>query len=255
MYMEYKNIVGLIGPEVLADLENGKQEIVDAVAACDILEIRYDWFTDKASWPMIPERIHKVTDKILLGTIRLVEDGGKYSNADAASRLDDWKAILSANDIPNILDIEYNHIDQYMPLYALTKGKNVDLIISTHDFQSIPDDEDMDSLVRIAEYMHASGVKIAAMSIEPGDTKPLYQFTKKNSKKFKYVAAFAMGETGQASRIITLQKGGNLTYGSFGKTTVPGQIPVAQMREILKKIPSNASETLIFDLLGKDFGL
>lgn len=251
-YMEYKNIVGLVGPEILADLENGKQEIIDAVALCDILEIRYDWF-EKKTWSEISARLRKVSAKRQLGTLRLAEDGGKLDNSKATERLADWKNILAASDVPEILDIEYNHIDQYQSLFTLAKAKNVDLLISTHDFQGIPDDEDMDSLVQIAEYLHADGIKIAAMSVEQGDTKPLYQFTKRNCKKFKYVAAFAMGETGQASRILTLQKGGNLTYGSFTKTTVPGQIPVTEMRKIFKKIPANASETLIFDLLGQDF--
>lgn len=251
--MEYRNIVGLIGPDVIADLENGKQDVVEAVSGCDVLEIRYDWF-EKKCWPELSARLRKVAPKQLqLGTIRLVEDGGKLEGAKAPERLTDWKNILSAEEIPNILDVEYNHIDQFQQLQALAKPRNVDLLISVHDFQGIPDDEDMDSLVQIAEYLHADGVKIAAMSVEVGDTKPLYQFTRRNSKKFKYLAAFAMGETGQASRVLTLQKGGNLTYCSLGKTAVPGQISVTEMHKILQKIPSNASETLIFDLLGRDF--
>lgn len=252
--MEYKNIVGLVGPDILNDLEKGNAEIADAVAACDILEIRYDWFQDTKTWPGISARLRKAAPKQLqLGTIRLAEDGGKLENSKAPERLDQWKAILAEAEVPNILDIEYNHVDQFQRVQALAKSKDVDLIISTHDFTGIPDDEDMDSLVQIAQYLNASGIKIAAMSVELGDTAPLYRFLKRNAKKFKYCSAFAMGETGQASRIATLLKGGNLSYGSFGESEIPGQISVTKMREILKKLPSTASESLIFEILGKNF--
>lgn len=255
--VSHGHLVGLLGPSILAELEsNPKGEISKAVALCSALEIRYDWFPDTNEWPQISNRLRQLfPEKLQIGTIRLVRDGGVFPNSSAPMRLKNWGLILSANSTPNILDLEQDCLFDFDALKSLALEKNSKIIISQHNFFRIPPYPVLTALVQDALRVKADGVKIAAMSNATGDCEPIYEFIQEYAKSFSYFSAFAMGNEGKASRILSLLKGANLSYGSILKTTVPGQIPITVMHEILTKINENATETEICKLLEGSFPL
>ena len=81
---ETKYLVGLVGPEVLAAIEaDSRHPVFLDIEACNALEIRYDFFSEK-DWPRLSKRVRKIAPHAMqIGTIRLVRDGGKYPDRNA----------------------------------------------------------------------------------------------------------------------------------------------------------------------------
>ena len=102
------HIVGLLNPEILLELEqNPSGEIAQITSLCSALEIRYDWFENETEWPSLSSRIRSIfPDKLQIGTIRLVRDGGLFDNSSATMRLKNWGQILTEEQTPDLLDLE-----------------------------------------------------------------------------------------------------------------------------------------------------
>lgn len=247
-------IVGLITPETLSNLRIDGGYTAKSIEACDALEIRYDLFKDEASWPKLSELVSDFApEKLQIGTLRLARDGGNLPNDRALDRQRSWELILSQTEHPAILDLEQDCLFDFDELNLLAQSVGTEILISQHDFHAIPLYQTLEKLASDAQRLGAAGVKIAAMSNSHGDAYPLYKFAEEYSARFRYFSAFAMGETGQASRLLSLKKGSNLSYASISRASAPGQIPALKMRQILKVLPSDATELQVFRLLQADF--
>ena len=245
-----KYIVGLITPEALASLKTDGGFTAKAIEACDALEIRYDLFPDEAAWPRLSETVSDFApEKLQIGTLRLARDGGNLPNSRASSRLRNWELILSQSEHPAVLDLEQDCLFAFAELNLLAKEAHAEILVSQHDFHAVPLYQTLEKLATDALRLGATGVKIAAMSNSHGDTAPLYNFAEAYSAKFRYFSAFAMGETGKASRLLSLKKGSNLSYASISQASAPGQLPALKMRQILDFLPENATELQVFKLL------
>ena len=109
------HIVGLLNPEILLELEqNPDGEIAQTTSLCSALEIRYDWFENETEWPNLSSRIRSIfPDKLQIGTIRLVRDGGLFDNACATMRLKNWGQILTEEQKQDIQTlVEYMYEDE-----------------------------------------------------------------------------------------------------------------------------------------------
>lgn len=229
-----KYLVGLVGPDVL---EAAEKDLFHPVRldldCCDAIEIRYDFF-DESEWESLSERVrHVVPSKLQIGTIRLKRDGGKFADARVVERLDLWKKILSARQVPEWLDLERDCLSDFKALNDMAYPIGVGLIISEHNFERVPNDMELETFADDVKRVGAQGLKIAAMSNSDSDCDRLYKFAKKFGKKFQMFAAFGMGETGRVSRLWSLNEGANLTYGSIGHSEAPGQIEASIMRRAL----------------------
>jgi 3-dehydroquinate dehydratase-1 len=231
-----KYLVGLVGPDVL---EAAEKDLFHPVRldldCCDAIEIRYDFF-DESEWESLSERVrHVVPSKLQIGTIRLKRDGGKFADARVVERLDLWKKILSARQVPEWLDLERDCLSDFKALNDMAYPIGVGLIISEHNFERVPNDMELETFADDVKRVGAQGLKIAAMSNSDSDCDRLYKFAKKFGKKFQMFAAFGMGETGRVSRLWSLNEGANLTYGSIGHSEAPGQIEASIMRRALNQ--------------------
>ena len=229
-----KYLVGLVGPDVL---EAAEKDLFHPVRldldCCDAIEIRYDFF-DESEWESLSERVrHIVPSKLQIGTIRLKRDGGKFADARVVERLDLWKKILLARQVPEWLDLERDCLSDFKALNDMAYPIGVGLIISEHNFERVPNDMELETFADDVKRVGAQGLKIAAMSNSDSDCDRLYKFAKKFGKKFQMFAAFGMGETGRVSRLWSLNEGANLTYGSIGHSEAPGQIEASIMRRAL----------------------
>ena len=250
--MNEKYLVGLIGPEVLEAAEKDSLHPVHLdLEACTSLEIRYDFFDEKL-WPELSARVEKVAPgKLQIGTVRLKRDGGTFPDAREIERLDLWAKILEASVVPQWLDLERDCLHQFETLNKLTAGCKVQLLISEHNFSRVPSDAELEDYAKDVKRFNAPGLKIAAMSNDTEDCRRLYKFIKKHSKKFKLLAAFAMGDTGKTSRLWSLKEGANLTYGAIGNAQAPGQIDVMTMKKALDQWDTFQSEPEISAFLAK----
>jgi len=237
-----KYLVGLVDPETLAAAES--EDLHPAridYSSCDILEIRYDFF-DESEWRGLSARVRALApDTAQLGTIRLKRDGGTFPDARVVDRPGLWMSILGAPEVPEWLDLERDCLHDYNALRELSTPKNVNILISEHNFSRVPSDLELKNYLTDVKRVKADGIKIAAMSNSIDDCSRLYKFAKK-AKGFKLIAAFGMGKTGKVSRIWSLKEGANLTYGSIGKAAAPGQIDVAIMRKAIDKLHNIESQ-------------
>ncbi len=227
-------LVGLVSPEVLEAVEKDSLNPVFLdLDACNALEIRYDFF-DKREWPALSARIRKVAPNAMqIGTIRLARDGGKLNNSETAARIDLWKQILEAEQIPEWLDLERDCLSQFTELRELAKPRGTKILVSEHNFVRIPNDMEFKNLVDDLRRVKADGLKIAAMSTSEADCERIYKFIRKYTKYFDLFAAFGMGDSGRISRLWSIKEGANLTYAAINSVEAPGQIDSLTMKKAI----------------------
>lgn len=245
-------LAGLIGPDVLTAIENDSlNPVFMDLQACSAIEIRYDFF-EPSEWQNLSERVRKIAPHALqIGTIRLQQDGGKFSDNKAIERLALWKNILDANEVPEWLDIERNFLAQFAELKKMAAPRGVKLLVSEHNFVRIPNEMELKDYLNDLKRIKADGLKIAAMSNSESDCDRLYKFTKKNRKNFELFAAFGMGKTGKTSRLWSIKEGANLTYGAINSVEAPGQIDVITMRKALNNFEILYSQNDLMAFLSK----
>ena len=247
-----KNLVGLVSPHVLsaAEADPVSPAVMD-LQACDMLEIRYDWF-EKGMWPELSARVRKLApESAQIGTVRLARDGGTFPDDSAVERPALWKTIFAAAEVPEWMDLERDCLHDYGALAELATPRGTRIIVSEHNFVRIPTLLELKKLAQDAQRVKAAGLKIAAMSNGPLDCQRLYQFASKNAKNFEMFAAFGMGVSGKPSRIWSLHEGANLTYGSIESCAAPGQLDVLTMRKALDAFDGFHSEDDISAFLNK----
>lgn len=247
-----KNLVGLVSPHVLsaAEADPVSPAVMD-LQACDMLEIRYDWF-EKGMWPELSARVRKIApDSQQIGTVRFARDGGTFPDDAAVERPALWKTIFDAPEVPEWMDLERDCLHDYGALAELATPRGTRIIVSEHNFVRIPTLLELKKFAQDAQRVKAAGLKIAAMSNGPLDCQRLYQFASKNAKNFEMFAAFGMGVSGKPSRIWSLHEGANLTYGSIESCAAPGQLDVLTMRKALDAFDGFHSEDDISAFLNK----
>lgn len=249
---------GVLDAETLGEIEwcpHG--DLAKAAAECSAIEIRYDLFLSAGfsaeSLPKIAARVlNALPNALLVGTVRLKRDGGTFPDADSLSRAEIFRSILRESVRPDYIDIEAEEfvpleseirsvwnrdVDGKIPLLDETPGK---ILVSHHDFQKVPAIGELERLRACAAEWKCDGFKVACMSVSDGDFDAVYPWIKSaadgNDWRFGLISCFAMGKTGESSRIRSLEFGANLTYCSLGKAVAPGQIPVREAREAYRKI-------------------
>lgn len=244
-------LTGLISASVLAEAEAFPEgKIAQGLRLCNALEIRYDLFPDQSGWPLVADRVRQLNPAaFLLGTIRLRRDGGDFDDALEGMRLPLWGAILEAEVVPHWLDLEQDSLSQYEALRAFALVRGTKILLSQHNFSTIPTIAELSGFVADCKRVGANGFKVAAMSHVEGDCEELYRFTQEHAFEFEWFAAFGMGNTGRASRLWSLTCGANLTYGAIGDSLAAGQISVSWMQTLLTRLPSIPNEQSLTELL------
>jgi 3-dehydroquinate dehydratase-1 len=119
---------------------------------------------------------------------------------------------------------------------------NMQVIMSNHDFQSTPSEDELIARMRL---MHSSGgdvLKIAVMPSSPKDVLTLLSATNEMALEIsKPLVTMSMGKLGVISRIAGEIFNSCLTFGTVGKGSAPGQIPIDQLKQCLEIIHNSQS--------------
>jgi len=246
-----KFLTGLVTPQVLSAAESDPNgSVLKELRTCGCLEIRYDLFTATEDWALLAERVERLHPAALrLATVRLRRDGGAFDDSRASMRLPLWGALCEAATPPHWFDLELECVSDFEALRALAAGCGARVLLSQHHFDGIPAEGELASFAQQCRQLGAAGFKIACMSHVTGDTAGLYSFIRKEAPHFELFSAFAMGSTGQVSRIWSLACGANLTYGAIGEVQAPGQIQVGEMHRIIERLDSFEDEGEVMRLL------
>lgn len=176
-----------------------------------------------------------IGDKVLLFTIRTKGEGG-----EADINVDDYIEINQTaceSGYIDLVDVEA-FIDKgtLAKLGETARSNGVYVVGSNHDFHKTPDEEE---ILRRLKYMGDNGadiVKIAVMPNLPEDVLTLLSATIKYRRltEAKPVITMSMGSIGVISRLSGESFGAAVTFAAAGVSSAPGQLPVDEVRNILK---------------------
>ena len=112
---------------------------------------------------------------------------------------------------------------------------DVKVIMSYHDFQKTPHDEEIVNKLRDMDILGADILKIAVMPRNEFDTRRMMELNERMvSESFKPVVLISMGDIGMPSRFKCKETGACLTFGIVGDASAPGQIEVSDLIALLK---------------------
>jgi 3-dehydroquinate dehydratase-1 len=202
-----------------------RQTVKIALRKSDYVEIRFD-FLKTEQIPQVLESVKKDLKKIVC-TLRPKSEGGKFIGNER-ERISILKLIAEYN--PFLLDVEFNTIKKEKSLVKYLKMTKTNLLISEHDFKKTPNFTELKKkLNQMSKF--SSNVKIVTTAKSTDDSTRVLQLYNKKGKI--NLIAFAMGDSGRISRILSLYLGSPYAYVSLGKPIAPGQFSVDEVNKII----------------------
>lgn len=227
-------IVGRNEKEILLQCRNAK------AAGPDMLEWRADYFDGLKHTLKVLDMLDKIQDQIgeipLIFTVRTKEEGGEAEIKGADYR----KLVMEVirNGRVKLVDVEIYKPDvDTGALIREIKAEGGYCIASNHHFNETPTKEAMKQILDDMEEKGADILKLAVMPKSKEDVCSLMMVTLQKSKTTTCpVITMSMGKLGQISRISGAFFGSSLTFATVGESSAPGQIPVAELKNLLRYI-------------------
>lgn len=209
----------------------------------DIIEWRVDWFDrlDETDYVVasLKEISTIVKDIPILLTFRHISEGGAKEEPQQV-RIDVIRAACETGLI-DVVDVEKaNPIEFIEEVKSIVRANGVKLVISTHDFSSTPEEEEI--LNRIKE-SKAMGADIAKVCYLPQDFKDVLNVAKATYRAragecIIPLITVSMGALGGITRVMGREIGSDLSFLSAAGASGPGQMNIEDYRE-MKKIIDN----------------
>ena len=210
----------------------------------DILEWRVDYFEEIENIEKVKDTLEKMhnilQNKPLIFTFRSKKEGGeRLLSTEYYFKLN--KEIIETQ-LVDIVDIElFTGHKEVEYLVKKAHDNKVKTIISNHDFDKTPEEEEI--VKRIEKMITLGGdfPKIAVMPNSEKDVLNLLGATSiiKNKYKDKPIVTMSMGSLGLISRLSGEIFGSAITFGCVGKPSAPGQIYYKELKDILYLINKN----------------
>lgn len=206
----------------------------------DIAEFRIDLLdfasNNKAVITLGKQLNQILKDKPLIATIRTANEGGQLKVSDA-----EYEKIYTEylkQPFMQLLDIEMlREQNSVKKLTKLAHQKNVLVIMSNHDFDKTPMQQEIEQRLLKQDQLGADVLKIVVMPKSKQDVMTLMNATLNVSQHSqKPLLTMSMGRLGTISRIATANMGGSMSFGMIGEASAPGQIDVAQLKQLLKTV-------------------
>lgn len=209
----------------------------------DLIELRLDYLKEFCVHALQP--VWAAVSSPVILTWRKFSHGG-HAYLEEKERLKRL-ALLVERYSPAYLDIEYDSDREWMTALH-QKFPQTRLIGSYHNFRETP--HDLKGLLRRVDHPLFDKVKIATWAHEVEDALRLCLFLKQTSSQ-RQLIGLAMGEAGEASRMIAPIMGSRFTYGALTQelATSPGQFTLKEMTDIYR-VASFTPETEIYALIG-----
>ncbi|MFW1922519.1 type I 3-dehydroquinate dehydratase [Acinetobacter geminorum] len=219
-------------------------QVIANTADADLAEFRIDllsFASDTKQVIALGHELKKVLgNKPLIATIRTKNEGGQLEISDVDYGKT-YQAYLK-NPFMDWLDVEMFR-DQKVVSEIVQKAhqKKVLVVMSNHDFQKTPSQDEIEKRLLKQDQMGADVLKIAVMPKSKQDVFTLMNATLKVSQQTtKPLLTMSMGQLGTISRVATANMGGSYSFGMIGEASAPGQIDVTKLKQILKTVqPTN----------------
>lgn len=203
----------------------------------DLVEWRVDHFDNADDIATVCGALEKLRpvlgDTPLLFTFRRKVEGGQRDIEDAA-----YVELISCaaqTGLVDLMDIEHSMGEVlFAKLVGLCAECKLPTIASYHNFEITPDAQFIIDKLVVMEATGASMPKIAVMAHDAGDMLTLLhassEFAKRASSPF---VAISMGRFGVVSRLSGEFFGSALTFASANRASAPGQVSVAEAKQVL----------------------
>ena len=233
-------IVPVTGPS----MEESTNQIVSSVRYADLFELRIDLL----SRPDIGELIAS-TRKPFIATCRPVREGGRFEGRED-ERFDLLQQAVTAG--ARFVDLE---LDAWGPGRQRldSRTRSLQWIVSHHMLDGPPGR--VDALYATMRKTGAGILKFAYMADDAWEIRAALQFFAIARKDRQRVIAIAMGEAGEASRVLYKVFGGWATFAGSedGGLSAPGQLPASTMKRVFQS-NTRTARTRIFGLVGNPVG-
>lgn len=223
-----------------ADQAIAQAKVIAANTDVDLAEFRIDlldFAADSKKVIALGQELNRILkDKPLIATIRTHNEGGKLTVTDK-----EYEKIYREylkKPFMQLLDIEmFRDAKTVDSLTKLAHQHNVLVIMSNHDFDKTPAQQEIEKRLLKQDQMGADILKIAVMPKTKQDVYTLMNATLNVSEKSKKpLLTMSMGQLGTISRIATANMGGSMSFGMIGEASAPGQIDVTQLKQFLKTV-------------------
>ena len=226
-------IVGKTADEIVASARQ------IATAACDIAELRADYYDRVTEREALLLTLARVRDalgcKPLIFTFRSAGEGGMAElSAEEYASL----AIAAAESgCVDAVDLEIFTGDALVRqcIAAIHAAGRV-VIGSSHDFRRTPLKDVLIQWMRKAQDMGADIAKIAVMPQNRADVLTLLAAVEEMARLYadRPISAMSMSALGVASRLCGESFGSSLTFGTVNRSSAPGQPPVDALNTVLR---------------------
>lgn len=203
--------------------------ISEVAQLADVAEFRADLFASGSAQFLLEHAAPLIDALPTLLTVRGATEGGgwKGTEQDRVQILNTLMPFFDAVDIEVLADAMPEVIREAHDL-----GKVV--IASTHDFSTVPSDEELEKRFDTARSAGADFVKFALTPVTQDDYDRLRSFTIEHANDD--IITLAMGAFGPESRIELPGLGSRLTFAFAGKVAVaPGQLSYEETHRRLRQ--------------------
>ncbi|WP_202732908.1 type I 3-dehydroquinate dehydratase [Acinetobacter pittii] len=219
-------------------------QVIANTADADFAEFRIDLLSFASDTKQVIALGHELKkilgNKPMIATIRTKNEGGQLEISDVDYGKT-YQAYLK-NPFMDCLDVEMFR-DQKVVSEIVQKAhqKKVLIVMSNHDFQKTPSQDEIEKRLLKQDQMGADILKIAVMPKSKQDVFTLMNATLKVSQQtIKPLLTMSMGQLGTISRVATANMGGSYSFGMIGQASAPGQIDVTKLKQILQTVqPTN----------------
>lgn len=202
----------------------------------DIVELRIDFYKNilnKESLLNMLKGLRKLIEHPILLTYRSLKEGGEIQLTDEQYK--ELIEVVCSSHYIDLIDIELmsGNLLVYQ-LVEIAHQYGIKVVMSNHDFNKTPTDEEMMERLDKMELMNADICKIAVMPVSNDDVIRLLNVTHIMSRRLsKPLITMSMGALGVISRICGESFGSALTFACNELASAPGQINVDDMNFIL----------------------
>ena len=213
-------------------------QLTDELAS-DLVEIRIDYYEEIDDFNKVKCLLSKVREIIecpILFTCRSQDEGGN-SLLNEEQYQEFLKDVIESGFI-DLVDIEINKSNKTIYiLKELAHLNNVKVVMSYHNFDKTPTQDDLIDILEKMEVMGADILKIAVMPLAKKDVVTLMDVSLLMSGKLdKPLVMISMGELGKITRVAGELIGSCITFASATRSSAPGQIQVSEMKKLLESI-------------------
>lgn len=231
-------------PAICAPLVAGTVDaLVEETAAIadkepDLLEWRVDFFEGIADTDQVLEaawRIRQAAPGIpLLFTRRSRREGGQPIDLAEEAVLDLYHAVCKSGLVA-LVDYEMGNEPEHVNrVRNLSRRCGVKLVLSYHNFQQTPPEDELVAKIRMARQLDADVAKVAVMPGSLDDVLTVLRATLVASREVRIpVISMAMGGYGALTRLCGGVFGSALTFAVGASSSAPGQVPIEDVRAAL----------------------